>query len=263
MIDMTASHCYQEEINSTSNRSSILYSSPTWEYFCNASMQEIVPGVFLGPYSAAQMHCLANLREKGIRYIICVRQDVEAHFIRPQINDPSFTYLTLDIADQVTENIIRFFPKVRTFIDEALSKNFKVLVHGNSGNSRSATLVLAYIMEKFGLGLSEALDFVKTKRASVNPNEGFCAQLSEYEPIYKARQTLNNGESSFSNRIRQKRKSEQLSEAVNDICHYDLIQPPPSPISCDYGSLEDIMKNNSPTATDFSNHLYKLWLEQR
>lgn len=50
-----------------------------------------------------------------------------------------------------TENIIRFFPKVRQFIDDALGKNRKVLIHGNNGISRSATLVLAYIMEKFGL----------------------------------------------------------------------------------------------------------------
>lgn len=262
MIDVTPSH-YEDEINNASNRATILYPTPAWDYFCDTNMQEIIPGVFLGPYAAAQIHCLSNLVDKGIRYIICVRQDIEAHIIRPQISDPSFTYLTLDIADQVTENIIRFFPKVKNFIDEAHSKNFKVLVHGNNGNSRSATLVLAYVMEKFGIGLNEALNFVKTKRASVNPNEGFCAQLSEYEPIYKARQTLNNGESSFSSKIRQKRKSEQLSESINDSLNYELIQPPPSPIACDYNDLESIMKNNSPTVSDFEKNLYKLWLEQR
>lgn len=80
-----------------------------------------------------------------------MRHDTEAHFIKPQINDPSFTYLTLDIADHETENILRFFSKVYNFIEEALSKNFKVLVHGNSGNSRSATLIVAYMMEKFRL----------------------------------------------------------------------------------------------------------------
>ncbi|KAJ8984498.1 hypothetical protein NQ317_014588 [Molorchus minor] len=169
------------------------------------------------PFSAAQKHCLL---ESGIRYVVCVRQEVEAHFIKPQISDPSFAYLTLDIADNATENIIRFFPKVRQFIDEALSNNCKVLVHGNNGNSRSATLILAYIMEKFGLSYSDAL---RKKRASINPNEGFQAQLAEYEPIYKARQTLANGESSSDRR--PKRKCEQLTETVD----YNLIQRPPSP----------------------------------
>lgn len=118
------------------------------EFLSHRIMQEIIPGVFLGSFTAAQKHCLL---ENEIRYIVCVRQDGEAHFIKPQISDPNFTYLTLNIADNATENIIRFFPKVRQFIDEALSNNCKVLVHGNNGNSRSATLVLAYIMEKFGL----------------------------------------------------------------------------------------------------------------
>lgn len=118
------------------------------QFLIPKTMQEIVPGVFLGPYSAAQRN---SLLENGITCIVCVRQEYEAHFIKPQINDPSFAYLILDIADNVTENIIRFFPKVRQFIDEALANNRKVLVHGNNGNSRSATLVLAYIMEKFGL----------------------------------------------------------------------------------------------------------------
>lgn len=111
-------------------------------------MHEIIPGVFLGSFPAANRN---SLLENGINYIVCVRQEYEAHFIKPQVNDPAFAYLIVDIADQVTENIIRFFPKVRLFIDEALSNNCKVLVHGNNGNSRSATLVLAYIMEKFGL----------------------------------------------------------------------------------------------------------------
>lgn len=111
-------------------------------------MQEIIPGVFLGSYSAAQKN---TLLENGINCIVCVQQQFEAHFITPQVNDFTFTYLLLDIADNVTENIIRFFPKVRQFIDEALASNRKVLVYGNNGNSRSATLVLAYVMEKFGL----------------------------------------------------------------------------------------------------------------
>lgn len=126
-------------------------STAGWHYSMRRSMQEIVPGLFLGPYSAAQRHCRSALLDSGVTHIVCVRQEKEAHFIRPQFNDGAFTYLILDIADAATENIIRFFPKVRQFVDEALAKNRKVLVHGNNGISRSATLVLAYVMEKFGL----------------------------------------------------------------------------------------------------------------
>lgn len=122
-----------------------------WSYSMRRNMQEIIPGLYLGPYSAALKNCRSALLAQGITYIVCVRQDIEAHFIKPQFNDPAFKYLTLDIADLATESIIRHFTTVRQFIDDAVSKSGKVLVHGNNGNSRSATLVLAYIMEKYNL----------------------------------------------------------------------------------------------------------------
>jgi len=221
-----------------------------WHYGMRRSMQEIIPGLFLGPYSAALKNCRSNLIEKGVTHIICVRQSIEAPFIKPQFTDSSFIYLTLDIADQATESIICFFPKVRQFIDDALLKNGKVLVHGNNGNSRSATLVLAYIMEKYGLNCKEAYKFVKDKRACIKPNEGFVAQLAEYEPIYRARQSLEQGGSSCENH-RQKRKSEQLSEIVD----VDLIQPPPSPSTDNYQS-----DCRPEEVHDISNHFHRLWL---
>ncbi|CAH2003431.1 unnamed protein product [Acanthoscelides obtectus] len=149
MIDVTTHSYPQDEISMVQDvTSSYQASIATYPQISNKTMHEIIPGVYLGSYTAAQRN---SLLENGINYIICVRQEYEAHFIKPQVSEPAFTYLTLDIQDNVTENIIRFFPKVRQFIDDALSHNCKVLVHGNNGNSRSATLVLAYLMEKYGL----------------------------------------------------------------------------------------------------------------
>lgn len=121
-----------------------------WKYVMRRTMQEIIPGVFLGPHSAAMRSHLDDLVNHGITHIICVRQDIEANIVRPHFID-RFKYLTLDIADSVCENIIPHFAKVRQFIDECLMLGGKVLIHGNNGVSRSATLVLAYIMQKYGL----------------------------------------------------------------------------------------------------------------
>lgn len=95
------------------------------------------------------------------------------------------------------------------------------------------------------------MECVRRRRGCIHPNEGFYAQLIEYEPIYKARQTLERGETSNECR-RLKRKSEQLSENTVD---YDLIQPPPSPIS-------DNNNFDCEPNDDISNHLYKLWMTQ-
>ena len=57
-------------------------------------------------------------------------------------------YLILDMADNLTQNLISHVAECRTFIDECLASGGKCLVHGNLGISRSAALVVAYVMEK-------------------------------------------------------------------------------------------------------------------
>jgi len=48
-----------------------------------------------------------------------------------------------------------------------------VLVHCHMGVSRSATVVIAYLMKYFHMTHREAYNFVKKKRSVINPNEGF------------------------------------------------------------------------------------------
>lgn len=158
-------------------------------------MQEIIPGLFLGPYSAVMKSKIDQLLAAGISHIVCVRQDIEAHLIRPNFPD-KFKYIVLDIADTVTTNIIQFLPKVKRFIDDCLANNGKVLVHGNAGISRSAALVIGYVMESHGLSYKDTFALVQQRRFCINPNEGFAQQLKEYEPIYQAKHTLQNGQTS-------------------------------------------------------------------
>ncbi|XP_061523754.1 serine/threonine/tyrosine-interacting protein isoform X2 [Phycodurus eques] len=160
-----------------------------WAYPMRREMQEIVPGLFLGPYSAAMKSKLQVLERQGITHVVCVRQDIEANFIKPNFPH-TFRYLVLDIADNPVENIIRFFPTTKEFIDGCLATGGKVLVHGNAGISRSAALVIAYIMETFGMKYRDAFNHIQERRFCINPNLGFVHQLQEYEAIYLAKLTI-------------------------------------------------------------------------
>ncbi|KAM4602622.1 serine/threonine/tyrosine-interacting protein isoform 2-T2 [Polymixia lowei] len=160
-----------------------------WAYPMRREMQEILPGLFLGPYSAAMKSKLPILEKQGITHIVCVRQDIEANFIKPNFPH-TFRYLVLDIADNPVENIIRFFPMTKEFIDSCLETGGKVLVHGNAGISRSAALVIAYLMETFGMKYRDAFSHVQERRFCINPNVGFVHQLQEYEAIYLAKLTI-------------------------------------------------------------------------
>ncbi|CAH2329012.1 serine threonine tyrosine-interacting [Pelobates cultripes] len=160
-----------------------------WSYPMRREMQEILPGLYLGPYSAAMKSKLSILQKYGITHIICIRQNIEANFIKPNFQQ-LFRYLVLDIADNPIENIIRFFPMTKEFIDGCLQNGGKVLIHGNAGISRSAALVIAYIMETFGIKYREAFTYVQERRFCINPNAGFVHQLQEYEAIYLAKLTI-------------------------------------------------------------------------
>ncbi|XP_029284641.1 serine/threonine/tyrosine-interacting protein [Cottoperca gobio] len=168
-----------------------------WAYPMRREMQEILPGLFLGPYSAAMKSKLPILERQGITHVVCVRQDIEANFIKPNFPH-TFRYLVLDIADNPVENIIRCFPSTKEFIDGCLatggngacSFHFSYLVHGNAGISRSAALVIAYLMETFGMKYREAFSHVQERRFCINPNVGFVHQLQEYEAIYLAKLTI-------------------------------------------------------------------------
>ena len=60
---------------------------------------------------------------------------------------------------------------------EALSSGGKVLVHCYAGVSRSATIVIAYLILEHNLGCLEATALVKRQRPEVFPNAGFQRQL--------------------------------------------------------------------------------------
>ena len=45
-------------------------------------MQEIVPGLYLGPYAAAGKKNFSKLESAGITHVVCVRQEIEKNFIK-------------------------------------------------------------------------------------------------------------------------------------------------------------------------------------
>ncbi|KAG0251001.1 Dual specificity protein phosphatase 10 [Actinomortierella ambigua] len=78
-------------------------------------------------------------------------------------------------------NLLQEFPAAFAFIDDARSAGTNVLVHCQLGVSRSASLVIAYVMRTEQMNLSSAYEFVKDKSGVISPNMSLMYQLVEYE----------------------------------------------------------------------------------
>jgi len=145
--------------------------------------QEILPGLFLGPFIASKS--LETLKALKVTHIVCIRDAKEAFSVRPRFPD-DFTYMTLDVEDNEEQNLIRFFPAAKNFIDSAIQQRGRVLVHCNGGISLSPSFVVMFVMQHYQLSWEDALHMVQNRRYCISPNGGFLTQIKEYEAIYKA-----------------------------------------------------------------------------
>ncbi|KAG1705580.1 hypothetical protein DVH05_003267 [Phytophthora capsici] len=134
---------------------------------------DAVSGLFIGSYGAA---CnFQALQGAGITHILCVSPSLALNFLE------DFTYLQLQVADLSSVNISEFFDEALGFIDTALSSGGKVLVHCFMGISRSATIVLAYLIARQALTLPDALRELRRVRPQIKPNSGFYQELVAFD----------------------------------------------------------------------------------
>lgn len=92
-------------------------------------------------------------------------------------------YLHYDIEDIETANIAQHFDSAIEFISAAKQhEDGRIFVHCRAGISRSASLVLAYLLHsKAAASLQHGLEMVLSERPWVCPNPGFRSQLRQYE----------------------------------------------------------------------------------
>ncbi|KAJ7980114.1 putative Dual specificity protein phosphatase [Quillaja saponaria] len=134
---------------------------------------KIEEGLFLGSIGAANNK--AKLKNLNVTHILTVASSLApAH-----PND--FVYKIIGVMDREDTNIKQYFDQCFNFIDEAKRLGGGVLVHCFVGRSRSVTIIVAYLMKKHNMSLSQALEYVKARRPQACPNAGFISQLEDFE----------------------------------------------------------------------------------
>ena len=135
-------------------------------------INEVCAGVYISDFSSA---CNVNeLKKNGITHIVTAIAGVG------EMYPDEFKYFTADVCDRPHSEINKYFDECSEFIDSAITKGGKVLVHCKCGVSRSTTLIAAYLIKKKNYSTNGAIETIKKCRSCIQANDGFLKQLQVY-----------------------------------------------------------------------------------
>ncbi|XP_078452498.1 dual specificity phosphatase 29-like [Lampetra fluviatilis] len=143
-------------------------------------MDEVFPDVYIGNENAA--HDLRRLGSMGFTHVLNAAHGSGCPAVGPEyyarVGDVA--YLGLPADDFPSYDMRPHLVPASDFIHAALQAHGRVLVHCVMGRSRSASLVLAYLMLRVGLRLRAAVRALLAHR-SIFPNDGFLRQLIDLD----------------------------------------------------------------------------------
>lgn len=123
-----------------------------------------------------------NLRALSISHILSIGTDINCIF-DTSLNIKRKFISCLDLPETNLNDIIK---ESNDFICECRENNGHILVHCNAGVSRSTTIVIAYLILKCNYNFDDAYEWIKSKRNSIRPNDGFVRQLREISAAAKS-----------------------------------------------------------------------------
>ena len=139
---------------------------------------QILPYLYLGTEWNASNY--DSLQTDRVTHILNISSEVDNFF------PDTFKYLNIRVLDVYETDLLKEFDRTNRFIQDAREQGTSCLVHCKMGVSRSASVVLAYLMKEFNWNYEQAFQFTKQKRNCINPNDSFKQQLATYESILNA-----------------------------------------------------------------------------
>ena len=139
---------------------------------------QLTDHLFLAACRAVTSKCLLEL---GITNI--VNATLELPTVAYQQQDT----IQIAVEDRITAKLNIYFDLIADKIQQVHRGGGKILVYCRAGQSRSATLCIAYFMKYHNMSYEQAFQFVKYRRPIIHPNLGFVHQLKDYEKKLKTR----------------------------------------------------------------------------
>ena len=168
------------EINEEGKKKRILKNAGIIKEYTNFFTEPsyIIDNIYLG--SAFNAASYETLIKYNIKIIINVTKEVSCYFLK------HFNYYQCEIYDNNKESIFEHFDNINDFIvtkqcELLINNNWtgNILIHCYMGASRSASVVLYYLIKNKNYGFNDALNFLKLKRPLVNPTFRFTKDLAK------------------------------------------------------------------------------------
>ncbi|KAM6435213.1 dual specificity protein phosphatase 10-like isoform 1-T4 [Liasis olivaceus] len=141
----------------------------------NAELSPILPFLFLGNEKDAQN--LEKMLHLNVGHVL----NVTTHLPLYHADSGRLRYKRLPATDSNRQDLRQYFEEAFEFIEEAHQSGKGVLIHCQAGVSRSATIVIAYLMKHTLMTMGDAYKYVKGRRSVISPNLNFMGQLLQFE----------------------------------------------------------------------------------
>lgn len=151
-------------------------------------IDEVYQGIYIG--NAVSASNIEELNLRNIGYVLNAAHGSDetmnmVQVLKPEeYNQAGIEFLGIPAIDMMSFPLNEHFDPAIAFIKKGISANKNVLVHCKLGISRSATLVLAYLMQEERLQLQEATRMVRQRR-EILPNDGFLSQLCVFNELLR------------------------------------------------------------------------------
>lgn len=116
-----------------------------------------------------------KIKQKRITFVVNATTDEPNTYIQ------GVEYMKVRIEDHPYARIQDYFDQVADKIKAVKDRGGKTLVHCMAGVSRSASLVMIYLVKYEHMTLRQAYHYVRSSRPVIRPNVGFWKQMVDYE----------------------------------------------------------------------------------
>jgi protein-tyrosine phosphatase len=148
-------------------------------------ISQIITGLYISNWSTSNN--INVLQDKNIRAVISIETEPKPDYIIYYYKTHGIDFMYINLYDSPNADISKYFDVTFNFIKNHLARGENVLVHCMAGISRSATIVLNYIIKNvYEKGhvqkdprniVEDVIKFVQSRRSIINPNYGFQQQL--------------------------------------------------------------------------------------